>query len=103
MEHHLHHPNTWVTALAPDGTQTVTKATVTPDLTDTWTSPATNKTYPTRWTVTIPGLHTTLKVTATADNQELGSVLEASATVTGTHDGQRATGSSYVEVTNSLP
>lgn len=95
--------NTWVTALAPDGTQTVTKATVTPDLTDTWTSPATNKTYPTRWTVTIPGLHTTLKVTATADNQELGSVLEASATVTGTHDGQRATGSSYVEVTNSLP
>lgn len=95
--------NTWVTALAPDGTETIAAATVTPDLSaGTWTSPDSHKTYPTRWTVTVPGIHTTLKVTATAKNQELGGVLEASATVTGTHDGRHTNGASYVEVTSSL-
>jgi len=92
---------TWATVLAPDGTHVIAAATLTPSSAGTWTSPESHLTYPTHWTITIPGLATTLKVTAAASNQELllpMPRLEGAAAVTGTSEGRPVIGSSYVEV-----
>jgi predicted secreted hydrolase len=77
---------------------------MTPASTGTWTSPDSHVAYPTRWTVTIPGVQTTLDVTATATNQELlvpVPRLEGSAQVTGTAGGQPVPGATYVEATGA--
>ncbi|MEU1185376.1 lipocalin family protein [Streptomyces sp. NPDC005820] len=98
----LDRQNNFATVLKPDGTQTVTEATLTPDRSTLWTSPTTGKSYPTRWKVTIPGEHAELNVTVHAKEQELvntGPRYEGSAAVTGAYDHRPVTGSTYVEVT----
>ncbi|MFC8519361.1 lipocalin family protein [Streptomyces sp. NPDC057257] len=93
----------FATILKPDGTQTVAEATLTPDESTRWTSPATGKSYPTRWKVTIPGEHAKLNVTVYAKDQELTVPTpgyEGSAAVTGTYDHRPVTGNTYIELTN---
>ncbi|MFG2126562.1 lipocalin family protein [Streptomyces sp. NPDC048751] len=93
----------FATILKPDGTQTVAEATLTPDESTLWTSPATGKKYPTRWKVTIPGEDAKLKVTVYAEDQELtvpAPGYEGSAAVTGTYDNRPVTGNTYIELTN---
>ncbi|WP_322750271.1 MULTISPECIES: lipocalin family protein [unclassified Frankia] len=92
--------HTWGTIVSPDGTHTIAPATITPDASSVWTSPTTGARYPTRFKVTIPGQHAELHVTVTTKDQELvaaGSRYEGSATVTGTYEGRRVTGYTYVE------
>ena len=98
---HFNTTNTWATVLAPDGTHTIAEATLTPGASGTWTSPDSHVTYPSHWTVAIPGLRAALKITATAKNQELllpGPRYEGSAVVAGIFEGRLVTGSTYVEI-----
>lgn len=95
--------NNFATIVKPDGTQTVTEATLTPDESTRWTSPTSGKSYPTRWKVSIPGEHAKLNVTVYAKDQELlvpGPGYEGSAAVTGTYDHRKVTGTTYIEMTN---
>ncbi|MCO5971896.1 lipocalin family protein [Actinoallomurus soli] len=93
--------NNFATIVKPDGTQTVTEATLTPDESTRWTSPTSGKSYPTRWKVSIPGEHAKLNVTVYAKNQEMlvpGPGYEGSAAVTGTYDHRPVTGTTYIEL-----
>jgi predicted secreted hydrolase len=72
-----------------------------------WTSPVSKITYPSGWTVTVPG--GTLKVTPLLKDQELvvsaaaaGAYWEGDSSVSGDIDGQPVTGVSYVEI-NPVP
>jgi len=91
----------WANVLHPDGTHTIVEVTpLAAGASDFWTSPDTGVRYPTHWKITIPGLHAELDVTAITENQELvtvGSRYEGIATVTGTYEGRRVTGYTYVE------
>ncbi|MFD5537461.1 lipocalin family protein [Streptomyces sp. NPDC127079] len=94
--------NNFATIVKPDGTQTVTEATLKPDESTRWTSPTSGKSYPTRWKVSIPGEHAKLNVTVYAKNQELtspGPRYEGSAAVKGTYGHRPVSGSTYIEVT----
>ncbi|GHJ28639.1 hypothetical protein TPA0910_30720 [Streptomyces hygroscopicus subsp. sporocinereus] len=93
--------NNFATIVKPDGTQTVTEATLTPDESTRWTSPTSGKSYPTRWKVSIPGEHANLNVTVYAEDQENlipGPGYEGSAAVTGTYDHRPVTGTTYIEL-----
>lgn len=95
--------NNFATIVKPDGTQTLTEATLTPDESSRWTSPTSGKSYPTRWKVSIPGEHAKLNVTVHAKNQELlvpGPGYEGSAAVSGTYDHHPVTGTTYIELTS---
>jgi predicted secreted hydrolase len=62
------------TILSPDGSVVrLTRDDYSLQAQETWRSPATNSTYPTRWRVTIPGQHLTLDVSAAMDDQELNT------------------------------
>ena len=68
-----------------------------------WTSPHTNATYPSSWTLTLP--EGTLKVTTDFPDQELyglrsisGSYWEGSVTIKGKLQGQPVSGKGYVEL-----
>jgi predicted secreted hydrolase len=92
--------HTWATILSPDGTHTVAAATITADPAARWTSPTSGQTFNTHWKVTVPDRHATLDVRVTTKNQELltpGPRYEGSATVTGTYQGHRISGYTYVE------
>ncbi|MFD5537712.1 lipocalin family protein [Streptomyces sp. NPDC127079] len=94
--------NNFATILKPDGTQTLTEATLTPDESTRWTSPTTGKSYPTRWKVSIPGADAKLNVGVYAKNQELlvpAPGYEGSAKVTGSYGHRKVTGTTYVEIT----
>lgn len=66
-----------------------------------WTSPLTHKSYPTRWRITIPALGARLSVRVSGPRgQELpDGHVEATATVAGTYQGRKVTGTTYVEMT----
>lgn len=92
--------NNFATILKPNGTQTLTEATLTPDTSTLWTSPTTGKRYPTRWKVTIPDEHAKLNVKVYAKDQELpvsGPRYEGAAAVTGTYLHRKVTGNTYIE------
>jgi predicted secreted hydrolase len=72
-----------------------------------WTSPASGITYPSGWTVTVPG--GTLKVIPLLKDQELvvsaapaGAYWEGDSSVSGVLEGQPVSGVSYVEI-NPVP
>ncbi|WP_055498229.1 lipocalin family protein [Streptomyces albus] len=93
--------NNFATIVKPDGTHTVTEASLTPDESTRWTSPTSGRSYPTRWKVSIPGEHAKLNVTVYAKNQEMlipGPGYEGSAAVTGTYDHRPVTGTTYIEL-----
>jgi predicted secreted hydrolase len=91
----------YATVLKPDGaTEVVPVEPLSPDAGDFWTSPTTGQRYATHWTVRIPDLHTTLKVSAAPPRQEVqtdGGIFEGDSTVTGTVDGKPTIGQAYVE------
>jgi predicted secreted hydrolase len=75
-----------------------------------WTSPATGTTYPSNWTVTIPGERLTLTIIPTMPEQELDTrrttgvvYWEGEATVAAEHDGRNVNGLGYVELTGYAP
>ncbi|MFD5407321.1 lipocalin family protein [Streptomyces griseorubiginosus] len=89
--------------MAHSGRWAVTEATHTPDEATRWTSPATGKSYPTRWKVTIPAEDAKLNVTVYAKDQELTVPTpgyEGSAAINGTYDHRPVTGTTYIELTN---
>ena len=73
---------------------------------DTWTSPTSKATYPSRWQVTIPSLELSLKLTPLLADQELRTTRSTQVTywegamaVEGTEKGQAIKGQGYVELT----
>jgi predicted secreted hydrolase len=95
----------WATVLHPDGSESIVAVDpLAENATDFRTSPTTGQRYAGKWTVEIPGLRTTLTVTATPTLQEIQAGLpftpgidEAASTVTGGYDGTRVSGHAYVE------
>lgn len=91
----------WVTVQRPDGSYEL--AAVRPlaaSASEFWTSPVTHKVYPTRWRIDIPTLGARLRVVARPKGQEFhDGHVEATAAVTGTDNGRRVTGTTYVEMT----
>lgn len=72
------------------------------DVLDTWTSPHSKRTYPSRWRLTIPKQQLQLDVEPLLNDQELNLAFrywEGAARVSGTHRGQSVTGFGYVELT----
>ncbi len=73
---------------------------------DSWTSPTSKATYPSRWQVSIPSLELSLKLTPLLADQELRTTRstqvtywEGAVTVEGTEQGQAIKGQGYVELT----
>lgn len=73
---------------------------------DTWTSPTSKATYPSRWQVSIPSLELSLKLTPLLADQELHTTRstqvtywEGAVAVEGTERGQAIKGQGYVELT----
>ena len=73
---------------------------------DTWTSPTSKATYPSRWQVSIPSLELSLKLTPLLADQELRTTRSTQVTywegamaVEGTEKGQAIKGQGYVELT----
>ncbi|MEQ1794816.1 MAG: lipocalin-like domain-containing protein [Nitrospira sp.] len=73
---------------------------------DTWTSPTSKATYPSRWQVSIPSLGLSLKLTPLLADQELRTTRSTQVTywegavdVTGTERDQRISGEGYIELT----
>ncbi len=95
--------NSWVTVLHPDGSYAL--AAVRPLATGDsgfWTSPLTHKTYPTRWRIQIPALHSLLSVIVSPKGQELpNGRVEATAAVNGSYLGEQVIGTTYVEMTGN--
>lgn len=96
--------NSWATVLHKDGSyQLVAVKPLADGADETWTSPTTGTTYPTRWHIDIPSLkaHLTVRITGT-DAQELvfgkGGRIEATAAAAGTYEGKQVTGWNYVEM-----
>ena len=74
--------------------------------TDTWTSPHTGATWPSRWTIELPDEGWSLTVTPSMADQELQTIAstdtiywEGEVLIEGTIDGVPATGLGYVELT----
>ena len=68
---------------------------------DTWQSPQ-GGTYPSRWTVRVPGQDLELVVEPVIEDQELFTTVrywEGAVDVVGTHTGKRISGRGYVELT----
>ena len=73
---------------------------------NTWTSPTSKATYPSRWQVSIPSLGLSLNLTPLLANQELRTThstqvtyWEGAVAVEGTEKGQAIKGQGYVELT----
>jgi predicted secreted hydrolase len=73
---------------------------------DTWTSPHTGVTYPSRWTITLPAYDISLELVPTMNDQELRTIAstnviywEGEVAVSGTAVGAPVTGYGYVELT----
>ena len=73
---------------------------------DTWTSPTSKATYPSRWQVSIPSLGLALNLTPLLADQELRTTRstqvtywEGAVAVEGTERGQPIKGQGYVELT----
>ncbi len=84
--------------------------TVMADPAATWTSPATNVTYPAGWEVRIPGEGLVIDLRPTVANQELDTrattgvvYWEGSQVVSGTRNGTPIAGQAYVELTGYGP
>ena len=78
--------------------------------TASWTSPATNTTYPSAWNIDVPGANLALSVTPILEEQELDTrrttgviYWEGAVDVSGTQDGAAVTGHGYVELTGYAP
>jgi predicted secreted hydrolase len=78
--------------------------------TGSWTSPATNTTYPSVWNVEVPATRLALAVTPILEEQELDTrrttgviYWEGAVDVSGTQDGAAVTGHGYVELTGYAP
>jgi predicted secreted hydrolase len=74
--------------------------------TDTWTSPHSGATYPSRWTIELPEQQLTLDLVPTVADQELQTIASTNVTywegeveVSGTRDGESVAGLGYVELT----
>lgn len=92
--------NAWATVLHPDGThELLPVAPLEANASRKWTSPATGKTFPTQWVVSIPSRDTELIVISDILEQELSAtgIYEGLATVTGTYRGIPVEAKTYVE------
>lgn len=72
------------------------------EVTDTWSSPAGDVTYPSRWILRAPGHDLELRVEPLVADQELDLTFrywEGAVSVRGTHRGRRVEGTGYVELT----
>lgn len=95
------------TAVSPDGrTRHLEVADFQIESTETWTSPESKATYPSRWRLTFPSLDLVLDVTPLLADQELRTsrsaqvtYWEGAAAVTGTKQGRPIKGQGYVELT----
>jgi hypothetical protein len=97
----------WATIQRPDGSYEVAAVKPLADgASAPWTSTASGNTYPTRWSIDIPSLHTQLQVRVTGTpDQELGLTqgpgakqgVEATGAVSGLYQGQNVTGYTYIE------
>ncbi|NND72014.1 MAG: carotenoid 1,2-hydratase [Rhodothermales bacterium] len=68
---------------------------------DYWTSPHSNVTYPSRWTLTYPTENLTLTVTPIVNDQEMNVSVrywEGAVDILGSSNGQDVTGQGYVEL-----
>ena len=75
-----------------------------------WSSPGTGTTYPSGWTITIPGQELSMTVRPSLPDQELDTrattgviYWEGEAVVTATHRGRPVTGLGYAELTGYAP
>lgn len=80
------------------------------EATDSWTSAATDTTYPSRWTVEYPDQDVSLVLTPSLPDQELDTgrttgvtYWEGEVTVEGTRGGEGIDGLGYVELTGYVP
>jgi predicted secreted hydrolase len=95
------------TLVFPDGrTQHLSATDIQLTPLDTWTSPTSKATYPSRWQISIPSLELSLKLTPLLADQELRTThstqvtyWEGAVTVEGTERGQAIKGQGYVEMT----
>jgi predicted secreted hydrolase len=95
------------TLVFPDGhSQHLSAADIQLTPLDTWTSPTSNATYPSRWQISIPSLELSLKLTPLLADQELRTshstrvtYWEGTVAVEGTERGQPIKGQGYVELT----
>jgi len=104
------YPLVYGTLVNPDGSVEHLPETafmVTP--TGTWTSPHTGATYPSGWTLTLPGKDLRINLTPTVQDQELDTrastgvvYWEGSQVVQATRAGQPLGGQAYVELTGYL-
>jgi predicted secreted hydrolase len=104
------YPLVYGTLVNPDGTVEHLPSnafSVTP--TGTWTSPHTGATYPSGWTLSIPGKDLTVSLTPTVADQELDTrastgvvYWEGSQVVEASRAGEPLSGQAYVELTGYL-
>jgi len=95
------------TLVFPDGrTQHLSVSDIRLTPLDTWTSPTSKATYPSRWQVSIPSLGLSLNLTPLLADQELRTTRstqvtywEGAVAVEGTERGQAIKGQGYVELT----
>ncbi len=95
------------TFVEPDGSAVETGAdAVTVTSTSDWTSPESGATYPSGWTIRVPGRELALRLTPVLADQELDTrettgvtYWEGDVTVDGTKSGVAITGVGYVELT----
>ncbi len=95
------------TLVFPDGrTQHLSATDVELTPLTTWTSPASNATYPQQWRVTIPALNLSLQLTPLLADQELRTgrstqvtYWEGAVDVTGTEKNEPIRGQGYIELT----
>jgi hypothetical protein len=98
--------HSWATVVHPDGSHEVVEAEpLARNATRPWTSPHTGRRYPTRWRIRIPRLNTSLTVRVTGpEDQEIrsstpgGGYMRATAAFTGTYDGRKVSGETYVDM-----
>ncbi|MFN8621411.1 MAG: lipocalin family protein [Chloroflexota bacterium] len=105
------YPLVYGTHTRPDGsTEHLERDAFTVEVTDHWTSPATDATYPAGWRVTVPGEELVIDLAPTVNAQELDTrattgvvYWEGSQVVSATRAGQPLGGEAYVELTGYGP
>jgi len=104
------YPLVYGTLVNPDGSfEHLPRESFSVEATGSWTSPHTGATYPSGWTVSVPGESLEIQLEPTVLDQELDTrqttgvvYWEGSQTVTATRDGQSLDGEGYVELTGYL-
>jgi predicted secreted hydrolase len=94
--------NSWATVMHPDGSyEVVTVKPLAEGARRLWSSPTTGKTYPTRWRVVMPSIHSSLVVSVIGprDQEYPDGHVEATASVGGTENGSNVTGRTFIEMT----